>query len=168
MTATLSSVAGDDPWPRPDVSLSRFQEYLSRLDREFANTASRFDAALSDKSQTQPSVDAMLPPEYFTSLVAFHRIARRNVGNDLSNNIAWDIMLQLMLALVEGRELRGSELQTPGNVPEDMTHEVLDALVEAKLIDTFDNSDNVEDSFLAPSSEAARRMAEIYRARTRG
>ena len=168
MTATLTSVAEGEPRPRRDISLWNLQENLAKLAEELAEAARRFDAAADNDIDAQPSIEAMTPRQYFASLLDLRRTRERYFGNELFGEPAWDIMLELMIARIDDREILSSELRSHGNSPNVVTRHYLEALVEAKLVDMFDNAANVDDPSIALSSEAARRMAELYRARTRG
>jgi hypothetical protein len=168
MTATLNSVAEGEPRPRRDISLWNLQENLTKLAEELAEAARKFDAAAGEPDSAQPSIEAMSPREYFVSLLDLRRMRERYFGSELFGEPAWDIMLELMIARIEERELLASQLKSHSHSPNIVTRHYLEALVEAKLVDRFDNAGNIDDPCLSLSSEAARRMAELYRARTRG
>ncbi len=77
-------------------------------------------------------------------------------------------MLELMIARIHGCEMKVSELGAGTYAPGIVTRQYVDALAEAKLVERYEDAGNEADCLLALSSEAARRMAELYRARTRG
>ena len=168
MTSTMTSVAEGDPRPRRNLSLWNLQENLAQLAEELAEAARKYDAAADDDSDAHPSIEAMSPRQYFASLLELRRMRERYFGSELFGEPAWDIMLELMLARVDEREVTTSELRSHTSSPQIVTRHYIDALVEAKLVDTFENARNIQDPFLSLSSEAARRMAELYRARMRG
>ena len=168
MNATPIAVDEEGARPRRDISLWNLQENLTRLAEELAEAARRFDAAADNDSDPQPALEAMTPRQYFSSLLELRRTRERYFGSELFGEPAWDIMLELMLARVEDREVLSSQLQSHANAPAIVTRHYLEALVDAKLVDTFENASNTEDPCICLSSEAARRMAELYRARTRG
>lgn len=168
MSAILTSVAEDDTRPRSDISLWNLQENLARLADELAEAARKYDAAASIDTVATPSLEAMSPREYFVSLLDLRRMRERYFGSELFGEPAWDIMLDLMIARIDGREIRGSNIKPHGDAPDIVTKHYIQALAEAQLIDIFVNPDDVDDPSLSLSSEAARRMAELYRFRTRG
>jgi hypothetical protein len=168
MNATPNAVVEDEPRPRRPISLWNLQENLTKLAEELAEAARRFDAAADNDSDPQTALEAMSPRQYFTSLLELRRTRERYFGSELFGEPAWDIMLELMLARVEDREVLASELQSHASTPAIVTRHYLEALVDARLVDTFENAANVDDPCICLSSEAARRMAELYRARTRG
>ena len=96
------------------------------------------------------------------------RSRERHFGTELFGEPAWDIMLQLMLARIDERELKLGELSGNPAWPPAATRHYVAELVAAKLVDRFENAANHDDFYLSLSSEAARRMAELYRARMRG
>lgn len=168
MNATPTPVAEDGPRSRRDLSLWNLQENLTRLAAELAEAARRFDAAADNDTDAEASLDAMTPRQYFSSLLELRRTRERYFGSELFGEPAWDIMLELMLARIDDREILSSQLKSHAGSPAVVTRHYLEALVEAKLVDRFDNASNVDDPSIVLSSEAARRMAELYRARTRG
>jgi hypothetical protein len=167
MNASPTPVTEGTPRSRRDISLWNLQENLTKLAEELAEAARRFDAASND-SDSEASIDAMSPRQYFTSLLELRRTRERYFGSELFGEPAWDIMLELMLARIEDREILSSQLKSHAGSPAIVTRHYLEALVEAKLVDKFENAANVDDPCIVLSSEAARRMAELYRARTRG
>jgi len=164
---TSTSVAEESPLPRRDISLWKLQENLAKLAEELAEAARKFDAA-GEGGTAQPSIEAMTPREYFASLLDLRRLREHYFGNELFGEPAWDIMLELMLSRIDAREVLANELKSHSTAPNVVTRHYLEALVEAKLVEMFDNAANSEDPYVSLSSEAARRMAELYRARTRG
>lgn len=168
MTASLNPVAEGDPRPRRDLSLWNLHDSLARLAEELAEVARKFDAAAGNEASTPPSIEAMTPREYFSSLLDLRRLRERYFGSELFGEPAWDILLELMLARIDERELRASELTTHGNSPSVVARHYIEVMEQAKLVETLINTGNTEDPYLALSSEAALRMAELYRSRTRG
>ncbi len=155
---------------REGISLWTLHRDLTRLADELAGAARRVeDNAGNDNAAVSKDESAPLaaPREYFEALLIQRRERERCLGSELFSEPAWDIMLELMIARINGREMRISELGASHHSPGAITGQYVAALVEAKLIERYDCTEGSPDCHLALSSEAARRMAELYRARTR-
>ena len=139
-----------------------------RLADDLAETARKFDEASAGQTSVEHVLQDMTPHEYFASLLELRRTRERYFGAELFGEPAWDIMLELMIARIDDREIRSSQLQSLKDLNESDANRCLEALLEARLVEGFDNADDLNDSSLVLSSEAARRMAELYRARMRG
>ncbi|HTN60429.1 MAG TPA: hypothetical protein VL147_02600 [Devosia sp.] len=157
---------------REGISLWTLHRDLTRLADELAGAARLAEHhAGNDNSTSAASSDETTPlaapRDYFEALLIQRRERERCLGNELFSEPAWDMMLELMIARIDGREMRISELGAGHHGPGTVTRQYVDALVEAKLIEQYDCTEGSPDCHLALSSEAARRMAELYRARTR-
>lgn len=175
MNGPVTSTDQEDTQERESISLWNLHRDLTRLADELAGAARRADTdvsndnlapAPSDGSTQAPSPTA--PRDYFETLLIQRRERERCLGSELFSEPAWDIMLELMIARIDGREMRISELGGGHENHGKISSSYVDALVEAMLIERFDCLEGSADCFLSLSSEAARRMAELYRARTRG
>lgn len=167
---TADPVRAAKPVPRQGKALSlwNLQEALGRLADELAAAARRFDAMAGDTVSTVSTIEQMETRRYFESLIAMHRTRERYLGSEFFGEQAWDLLLELMIARIAGSDRRASELsihETAGNAA---TKEIIDSLSASKLVDCFDNAEDQNDPYLTLSSEVARRMAELYRARMRG
>jgi hypothetical protein len=168
MTATPKPVAENESRRHRPVTLWNLQENLARLADELADAARKYDEASSGEVTGGPVLEDMTPHEYFSSLLELRRTRERYFGSELFGEPAWDVMLELMLARIDARDVKASELRAFEGTPGAAARHYLEALLEARLVESFDNAENLTDSFLSLSSEAARRMAELYRARMRG
>ena len=168
MTANGNCLAGSGERKNNTITLWNLHDHLNRLATDLAEAAKMFDKAASDAGREPPAIEAMAPRAFFTSLLELRRMRERHFGTELFGEPAWDVMLQLMIARIDDKELKLSELVGNPASPPVMTHHYVGELIEARLVDRFENADDSNDFYLALSSEAARRMAELYRARTRG
>ena len=168
MSANSNCLAEDGGRKNHAITLWNLQDHLSRLASDLAEAAQMFDKASSDAGKEPAAIEAMTPRAFFTSLLELRRMRERHFGTELFGEPAWDVMLQLMIARIDDKELRLSELAGNPASPAVVTRHYVEELIEAKLVDRFDNAEDERDFYLTLSSEAARRMAELYRARTRG
>jgi len=159
-----SSQSGKRTGTDQTFGLWNLHENLHRLADELA-TAAREIQESAGNDNPAPQAE---PRDYFQSLLQVRRTRDQYFGGAPFSEPAWDIMLELMLARIDGREMRVSELAASAAFPAGVMNGHLDALEQARLIDRFDNTENQNDHFIALSSEAARRMAELYRARMLG
>ena len=168
MTASATPAGGQQD--EHAISLWNLHKSLSRLADELAEAARETEirAGNDNPDEAQKPAQAAAPREYFEALLRQRRARDRYFGTTLFGEPAWDIMLELMIARIDGRELKISELGAASYAPGIATRQYVDALGEAKLVETYQDVDHLGDCYLALSSEAARRMAELYRARSRG
>ncbi len=73
----------------------------------------------------------------FEALLRQRRARDRYFGSTLFGEPAWDIMLDLMIARIDGREMKLSELGVGSFRPETATRQYVDALADAKLVETL-------------------------------
>lgn len=187
MTATPTPKAEDEFPPQRDISFTGLKHDLAKLAEElrvlrenqikFADQlterARRHGEALTEATgdgneQPRSPAGPASPREYFASQLELQRMRERSFGSELFAAPAWDIMLELMLARIDGCDIRVSEVKSLGDTHDTETRRSLEALIDAKLVETHANAANIGDPFLSLSDEAARRMAELYRARARG
>ena len=168
MSANANCLAGDGGRESQGLTLWNLHENLSRLTDDLAEAARLFDKAAPQAGSEQRAIDTMTPRAFFASLLGLRRIRERHFGIELFGEPAWDIMLQLMIARIDQRDLRVGELCASAASSPEATFQYINELVDAKLVDRFENAADTGDFFLSLSSEAARRMAELYRARMRG
>jgi len=151
------------------ISLWNLHKSLKKLADELAQAARETDVrAGNDNPDDRPAALATSPRDYFEALLRQRRARDRYFGSTMFGEPAWDIMLELMIARIDEREMKISELGAASYAPAIATRQYVDALADAKLVECFQDADAEGDCFLALSSEAARRMAELYRARSRG
>ncbi|MBO9498441.1 MAG: hypothetical protein J7496_10450 [Novosphingobium sp.] len=169
MTTRVNPALGDQQ-DEQAISLWNLHKSLTRLADELAQAARETDvrAGNDNRSGNEAPAPAVSPRDYFEALLRQRRARDRYFGSTLFGEPAWDIMLELMIARIDGREMRVSELALASYAPDMATRQYIDALAEAKLIDLYEDTVAQDDCFLTLSSEAARRMAELYRARSRG
>ena len=168
MSVNANCLADDGGREDHAISLWNLHENLSRLADDLAEAAQMFDQAAPDKSREKPALDTMGPRAFFASLLDLRRNREKHFGIELFGEPAWDIMLQLMIARIDDKELRLSELIGNPASPPAATRHYVEELIQARLVDRFENAADERDFYLSLSSEAARRMAELYRARMRG
>lgn len=149
------------------ISLWNFQRDLLRLANELSEAPEEIGSQQGDSSANQPDPGAT-PHLYFEALLAQHRRRKLSFADDRLSHPVWDIMLSLMIARLDGRDMRVSEVVANHDRGRAKAREDIDSLVKAMLIERYDCTSGSADSLLALSSEAARRMAELYRARMRG
>lgn len=170
MSSPIISANEELEQEREGISLWSLHRDLTRLADELAGAARLVEHNPgNDNIATSKGEPAPLaaPREYFEALLIQRRERERCFGSELFSEPAWDIMLELMIARIDGREMRISELGVGHHSPGAITGQYVAALVEAKLIERYDCTEGSPDCHLVLSSEAARRMAELYRARTR-
>lgn len=167
MNSNTHPAVDDRPQADQELSLWSLHEKLATLTRELADAAQRTDALPGNDNLDSRSEEPCTPRSYFAGLLQLRRTRERYFGNSLFGEPAWDVMLELMIARIDQREIKMSDLANPNSLGI-VTRQYVEALVDAKLVDQFENPENDNDPFLALSSETARRMAEIYRARMRG
>ncbi|WEK47083.1 MAG: hypothetical protein P0Y56_02010 [Candidatus Andeanibacterium colombiense] len=172
MNSHIDSSADDAQ--EEQLTLRNLHKGLAQLAEELARavqmSAARDaeDHAKGDNSGELPSpIQAISPRDYFEALLRQCRARDRYFGSDLVGEPAWDIMLELMIARVDAREMKIGELGAAAHAPGIDIRRYVDTLAEAKLIELYQDADPRGDFYLALSSEAARRMAELYRARPR-
>lgn len=146
------------------ISLWNFQRDLLRLADELSEAPAEVKHDYRDGEPSHPAA----PRLYFEALLAQRRKRKLAFANDRLNHPAWDIMLRLMIARIDGRDMRVSEVLANHDSGHTMAREDIDSLLKAMLIERYDCTSGSADCLLALSSEAARRMAELYRARMRG
>ncbi|KPL67683.1 hypothetical protein SZ64_05855 [Erythrobacter sp. SG61-1L] len=170
MNGPLTSVDQEETQEREGISLWNLHRDLTRLADELAGAARRADTGAEHDAHelSQASTSPTAPRDYFETLLTQRRERERCLGNELFSEPAWDIMLELMIARIDGREMRISELSASQENSGKFSSSYVDALVEAMLIERYECFEGSKDCFLSLSSEAARRMAELYRARMRG
>ncbi len=126
-----------------------------------ANPATKGTQSASERLATAES-----PECYFRTLI---ELRQNRPANDAgTKGHQWDVLLCLMLARIDCRELTLSELSAFIKTRLDLASEPLLPLLDAKMVDCFDNAESASDPHLTLSSETARRMAEFYRARICG
>lgn len=163
MTARTNESQDNHDRDEPPISLWNLLKNLTRLTEELAQDAAHAGNDNAGRGTHPP----LAPRQYFEALLLQRRARERQVRDSLFSEPAWDIMLELMIARIDGRELRISELGANAAAGE-QAHDHVDALVQARLVERFEDADPAQDCSLALSSEAARRMAELYRARMKG
>jgi|GEM_PF-2552632 len=150
----------------PALTLWNLYDRLTRLAQDLTQATEQAGDDHASPAVTAVT-EAMAPREYFEALLRVWRAREQPSGISMSEEPAWEIMLELMLARIEERELRISELSA-GQIPAHSNiARFVDTLVESRLVERFANAEDEEDDYLSLSSEAARRMAELYRARSR-
>jgi len=150
------------------ISLWNLHRSLTKLADELADVARGADSRSGNDNAVEDGKAALAPREYFEALLRQRRARDRYFGSTLFGEPAWDIMLELMIARIDGREMKISELGAASIAPGIAARQYVEALADAKLVERYEDADDEGDCYLALSSEAARRMAELYRARARG
>ena len=168
MSANSNCLAVNGERKNHAITLWNLHDHLSRLATDLAEAAKMFDKASADTGRGPPAIEAMAPRAFFTSLLELRRMRERHFGTELFGEPAWDVMLQLMIARIDGTEFKLSELTGNSASPPIASRQYVEELIQARLVDRFENADNEPDFYLSLSSEAARRMAELYRARICG
>ena len=169
MTASANSAKTEPVQDDQAIALWNLHRNLTRLADELAGAAREAETHVGNDNRTAANeAPAVSPRSYFEALLRQRRARDRYFGSSLFGEPAWDIMLELMIARIDGREMKLSELGVGNSAPETATREYIDELAAAKLIERYDDGEETGDCLLALSSEAARRMAELYRARMRG
>lgn len=169
MTSTINGQDRDDPQEPHTIALWNLHRNLARLADELALVAKDAGTA-SDNASPSPAsniAEALSPRAYFEALLRLRRTREQYFGNKLFGEPAWDIMIELMLARIDGQEKKTSELGAFLASSDSERRTFVDALIESRLVERFHNGEDESDDYVALSSEAARRMAELYRARTR-
>lgn len=149
------------------ISLWNFQRDLLRLAEELSEAPAEASGRLHDHRVGEPG-HTEAPRLYFEALLAQRRERKLAFADDRLSHPAWDIMLRLMIARIDGRDMRVSEVVANHDSGHAIAQEDIDSLLKAMLIEQYDCTSGSADCLLALSSEAARRMAELYRARMRG
>jgi hypothetical protein len=162
-------LAGDDGSARPGaaISLPRAIEDLARLTDDLREVARLFDSAMPG-NQEKPTIEKMEPRQFFAALLELRRASDRRFRTESLVQPAWDILLHLMIARIETREMTLDELAGRFPSPAQATWRRLEQLIAAGLVEVFENPEKLEDFQLSLSGDAALRLAELYRARTRG
>lgn len=153
----------------PAIALWNLHKKLTQLAEELAKAADNAKAVHgNDNLETpKPALHEMSPRAYFKALLMIRRTREQYFGSSLFGEPAWDIMLELMLARIDNREMKTSELGIIADALGTDARQLVDTLEKSRLIDRFHNAEDEGDDYLVLSSEAARRMAELYRARLR-
>lgn len=152
----------------PAITLQNAIADISGLAEDLREIAQLFDSALPEGASARTTSDAMTPRLYFASLLDLLRTRGRQFSAELSGRPEWDIMLQLMIARIDGREPKLSELSRNVASPPQATRWRAEKLIEAGLAERFENVANPNDFCISLSGAAALRLAELYRARMRG
>lgn len=147
------------------ISLWNFQRDLLRLANELSEASA--DVGSHKEDHRTGEAEHAAPRSYFEALLTHRRERKLAFANDRLGHPAWDILLQLMIARIDGRDMRVSEVIANHDNGGAMAQEDIESLIKAMLIERYDCTSGSADCLLALSSEAARRMAELYRARTR-
>lgn len=149
---------------RPAIALWTLHKDLSRLTQLLAGVARETEGGTDPLDQAPAHPD---PRTFFSQLLTLRRTRDTFFNDDLFGEPAWDIMLALMIARIDKREMRISELAEVTHSPGSVTLEHVKALARAHLIERYDDGDDTDDFHISLSSEAARRLAELYRATAR-
>lgn len=149
---------------RPAISLWTLHKDLSRLAEILADVAQ--DAEANRQSGSVATLPD--PRAFFSQLLALRRARDTFFDGVLFGEPAWDIMLALMIARIDKREMRISELVGLTQTTDSLARMHVQALMNAQLIQRYDDGDDEGDYHISLSDEAARRMAELYRAKARG
>lgn len=169
MNDTISLVEDDDGARKgPAITFAGAIDELSQLAGDLSEVARLFDNATPVAAEARPTIDAMTPRQFFTSLLELRRMRVRHFRDEAAVRPAYDIVLQLMIARVDGREIALSALLVAASSPAAATRRQIEQLVEARLAERLENAADHQDFNVSLSSEAALRLAELYRARTRG
>lgn len=163
MNVSLDRVE-DQPDARPAISLWTLHKDLSRLAEILADVAQEADAHSATPGDSASLPD---PRTFFSQLLALRRARDTFFDGALFGEPAWDIMLALMIARIDKREMRLSELAALTHSTESVARDHVRALKDAQLIERYDDGDDDGDYCISLSAEAARRMAELYRAKAR-
>jgi len=169
MKDPANCLSGDDDGARPGAaaSLQRAIEDLRQLADDLREVARLFDSAMPGE-QDQPTIEKMEPRQFFAALLELRQARERQFHSEAPCQPAWDILLHLMLARIEAREMTLDELAGRFPSPPQATWQRLEQLIAAGLVEVFENPEKLEDFQLSLSGDAALRLAELYRARTRG
>jgi len=169
MTSIIDGQDQEQPQERHTIALWNLHRNLARLADELALVAK--EAGSGDDNATPLPVsnvtEALSPRAYFEALLRLRRTREQYFGSTLFGEPAWDIMIELMIARIDGHEKKTSELGAFLGSSDSDRRAFIDALIESRLVERFHNGNDEADDYVALSSEAARRMAELYRARTR-
>ena len=167
MNDTLDLAEDDDGERKgPVLTFAGAIEELSRLAGDLSEVARLFDNATSAVTEAAPTIDTMTPHQFFTALLELRRMRVRHFRDEASARPEYDILLQLMIARVAGHEIALSGLA--GLSPPLVTRRFVELLIGARLAERLENAADHKDFHVSLSSEAAVRLAELYRARTRG
>jgi hypothetical protein len=140
---------------------------LVRLAGDLVEVARLFDNATPSPAERKSTVAAMTPHQFFASLLDLRRMRARHFRTAAAARPECDIMLQLMLARVDGREIALSRLAAASAAPA-ATRRQVEQLIEARLAERIENPADYKDFLISLSSDAALRLAQLYRLRTRG
>jgi len=169
MNHTPDCLAEDDDGERkgPAITFAGAIDELVRLSGDLSEVAGLFDNAMPETSEARPTIDRMTPHQFFVALLDLRRMRARRF-HDETAPAECKIVLQLMLARVDKREMTLSELADASSSPRAATQDRVEQLIDAKLAERFENIADHRNFRVALSTEAALRLAELYRARTRG
>lgn len=152
MTDDTQCMAEGNGRQRPAITLQNAMADISRL-------------AADVRAKTGAASGTMTPREFFASLLDLRRTRERQRRSNGDSRPEWDIVLQLMVARIDGREPKLSELSAASAQE---ARQYVERLVEAGLVERFENIANPDDFCISLAGAAALRLAELYRARTRG
>lgn len=169
MNHTPDCLAEDDDGERRGLAITFAAAIneLVRLSGDLSEVPGLFDKALPGTSEAKPTINRMTPHQFFAALLDLRRMRARRF-NDETALPECEIVLQLMLARVDKREMTQSELADASPSPRAATQDRVERLIEARLAERFENIADHRNFRVALSTEAALRLAELYRARTRG
>ncbi|HSG34243.1 MAG TPA: hypothetical protein VLA37_06885, partial [Sphingomonadaceae bacterium] len=110
MSAVTNNAAGQDARTDGNISLRNLHANLALLAEELAEAVKRFDSALQVGTFGPSTLEAMSPREYFVSLLELRQARDRYFSHRFFDDPVWDIMLELMIARIDDRNILASEL----------------------------------------------------------
>jgi hypothetical protein len=167
MTEYANGRAGDCERGVEAITLQNAMSDLSRLADDLSEVARLFDQASADDVACRPTIETMAPREFFASLLVLRRTRDRHPHIERLGGETLDIVLQLMLARIDEREPKLSELADNSSSPPQATRRWVEQLIDAGLAERFAGSAERDDFSLSLAEEAALRLAELYRTHTR-